>query len=75
MGMSVYTDPSLSQWNESGYFLDMYSFGITMLVVLCEEIEIIGIYGKAFNIYRNQDIKALNKFFKKDWDDQVIKYL
>lgn len=60
---------------ENGCFLDIYSFGIMMLVVLSEEKEGFGIYGRASGIYERQDIETLKEFFKMDWADQVTKLL
>lgn len=72
MATSVYSDPLSLQRRDAAGFVDMYSFGITMLVVLSREVNIGGIYEKAHGIFQNNNEEALKSFFKLNWSPDVI---
>lgn len=62
---------SLSK-GENGQFLDMYAFGLMILVILSEENEkVLTLLERAEDIYRRFDTGALRRLFKKEWDVNV----
>lgn len=74
VGTEIYSDPTLKEENEVGFFVDMYSFGITMIVLLSETRgkDLIGIRGRARKIFDKRDGLEMKEFLKKDWNFNVI---
>lgn len=72
MTTKVYSDPSMVKDDDIGYFVDMYSFGMIMLVLLGEDKDIVGMLGRARKIVDKRDVSAIKSFLKKDLDYDVI---
>lgn len=55
-----------------GYYLDMYSIGMMMLVLLCQKEDKSILFRDGEEIYLKRDTRALREFFAEDWGDEVL---
>lgn len=74
VGTIHYLDWNIFRHKRCGWFTDMYSIGMVLMVVLSEKQDLDGLYGKAEQIYKTNNYEKLTTEFlapDKDWDPEV----
>lgn len=71
MATPNYTCPTWLNTRQCGTFSDIYSFGLTMLVLMSEDPRTYILNEKAGEIKEGGDIKKLKKIFKGNWKEEV----